>query len=87
MKLLKTMALAGFVALVGLAGCGDDKSPANLPDGGAPGSDAAGPTFALFGWVDGLVKNHSTPTSTPDTVDDKNIIDTQDPTAFDSLLK
>jgi hypothetical protein len=77
------------------------KPSVTVPDGGAttdggtppgPGTDGgtdATPTpmqFTLLEWVDGLVTNYTTPTADPDTVEDKNIKDTDDVAAFDGLL-
>ena len=42
--------------------------------------------FTLLEWVDGLVTNYTTPTADPDTVEDKNVKDTDDVAAFDGLL-
>ena len=42
--------------------------------------------YTLLEWVDGLVTNYTTPTADPDTVEDKNVKDTDDVTAFDGLL-
>jgi hypothetical protein len=42
----------------------------------------AGPV-PLVDWVTDLVKNPDAP---PDTVEDKNVKDTEDPTAFDGLF-
>ena len=70
-----------------------------MPDGGAAGAGGAaagaggggtggGPTtLTIVDWVNDLVGHHTDVTSAPDTVDDKHIIDTDDPSAFDSLLK
>ena len=68
------------------------------PDGGGvdtatPGTeagtpDAMGPApITLVQWVDDLTTNHTNATDLPDSVDDKNIIDTTDEAAFDPLLK
>jgi hypothetical protein len=76
------------------------KPSVTVPDGGAttdggtttPTPDGGGDTtptpmqFTLLEWVDGLVTNYTTPTADPDTVEDKNIKDTDDATAFDGLL-
>ncbi len=76
------------------------KPSVTVPDGGAttdggttsPAPDGGGDTtptpmqFTLLEWVDGLVTNYTTPTADPDTVEDKNIKDTDDATAFDGLL-
>jgi hypothetical protein len=73
---------------LGAAACDDDdggKPSVTTPDGGAD----ATPTpvqYTLLEWVDGLVTNYTTPTADPDTVEDKNVKDTDDVTAFDGLL-
>ena len=41
----------------------------------------------LLVWVDDLVDNHTRDDAVPDTVDDKNIADNQDPSAFDARFK
>jgi hypothetical protein len=84
------------------AACDDDdggKPGVTTPDGGATSDGGTTPTsdggadatptpmqFTLLEWVDGLVTNYTTPTADPDTVEDKNVKDTDDPTAFDGLL-
>ena len=60
-------------------------------DAGAADSDAAAPdggaaAIPITDWVHDLVVNFG-PMSAPDTVDDKNIKDTDDPGAFDPLLQ
>ena len=52
--------------------------------GGAAGG--AGGGIPLVDWVTDLTDNLTNEVSPPDTVADKNIIDTADPTAFDPLL-
>jgi hypothetical protein len=64
---------------------GPDAAATPTPDAGAPDSGPA--AIKLFDWVNDLVANHTNATSASDTVDDKNIIDTSDPAAFDSLLQ
>jgi hypothetical protein len=96
----RTLTLAAVLAL---AGCGSDKGkPAvtpGTPDGGTvqpspdAGSDAGTKGDAttaaikLYDWIEDLTSHYTTPTSAPDTVDDKNIIDTDNPNEFDPLLK
>ena len=41
----------------------------------------------LLVWVDDLVDNHTHDDAVPDTVDDKNIADDENPSAFDSRFK
>jgi len=59
--------------------------------GGAAGADglggAGGGGIPLVDWVTDLADNHTNEVSPPDTVADKNIIDTADPAAFDPLLQ
>jgi hypothetical protein len=38
----------------------------------------------LLDWVDDLVDHHTDEVSAPDTVDDKHIVDDENPTAYDS---
>ena len=52
--------------------------------GGAGGQGGAG--VPLVDWVTDLTANHTDDVSPPDTVEDKVIIDTSDPAAFDQLL-
>jgi hypothetical protein len=68
----------GF-ALALLAGCG---SPAEMP-----GPPDAGPTgIPLQTWVHQLLDERSGDAAEPDTVEDKDIIDTEDEAAFASLF-
>ncbi len=76
--------------------CGDDDSPtpvetpadaAVTPVADAAVSDSATPpveskAIPLVDWVDDLVDHHTDDTSAPDTVDDKNITDDEDPSHF-----
>jgi hypothetical protein len=65
--------------------------PAPATDAGAtaavpPTDGAVAPiskAIPLVDWVDDLVDHHTDDTSPPDTVDDKNIADNEDPTTFD----
>jgi hypothetical protein len=91
LPVMMTLALS-----LGPVACDDDggKPSVTVPDGGTPtptpdggGDTTATPMqFTLLEWVDGLVTNYTTPTADPDTVEDKNIKDTDDVTAFDGLL-
>jgi hypothetical protein len=54
--------------------------PGPLADGATP---PASKPIPLIDWVDDLVDHHTNDTSSPDTVDDKNIADNEDPTTFD----
>ena len=71
----------------GIAGTSGTAGTSGL--GGAGGVDGAGGVgggIPLVDWVTDLADNHTNEVSPPDTVADKNIIDTADPTAFDPLL-
>jgi hypothetical protein len=95
MSSLRTLTLAALLAAA--IGCGSDKgTPAvtpGSPDAGAKPTDAGTRTDAttsavkLYDWIEDLTTHYTTPTSAPDTVDDKNIIDTDNPNEFDPLLK
>jgi hypothetical protein len=91
------MALA---AVLLSAACGDEDQPKAVvsADAGAPGADAGTPgadggtsadggatAIPLTVWVNDLVHTFG-PMSDPDTVDDKVIMDTEDPAAFDPLF-
>jgi len=77
-----TSGAAGAGGPTGTAGAGGG---AGL--GGAGGSaGGAGGGIPLVDWVTDLADNHTNEVSGPDTVADKNIIDTADPAAFDPLL-
>ncbi|HVR62959.1 MAG TPA: hypothetical protein VMU50_13740 [Polyangia bacterium] len=71
----------------GAAGQGGTGGAAGQPgDAGTDtGADAG---LTLVNWVNDLTQNHNNEMDMPDTVDDKvgTIIDTDDPTAFDTLL-
>jgi hypothetical protein len=96
MTTLRHLALALSLAM--LAGCGSSANPAPgttpdaaatpdsglAPDSGGPGPDGSG-LVPLVDWVSDLVENFA-PTAAPDTVEDKRIMDTEDPGAFDTLL-
>ena len=93
---MKLMSMAALGALLLASACGKDSAPgkpsglpdaavaggAQAPDAGAPGASAAVP---ITDWVQAMVDYSET--SAPDTVEDKNIKDTEDPAAFDSFLK
>lgn len=77
------------------AACGDDDASAPLPaadaggvvDAGAPtaadtGAPVESKAVALVDWVDDLVDHHTDDVSLPDTVDDKLIVDDEDPNTF-----
>jgi hypothetical protein len=85
-----------LAALLLGSGCDDDPKPAAslaAADGGAAdagglggGVDAATPLVPITEWIHDLVTGYG-PMSAPDTVDDKRLMDTEDPGAFDSLLQ
>jgi predicted component of type VI protein secretion system len=98
MKLMRTF--AGALVSIGvcaalLAACNDDDAPAVTPaadvaptvtaDAGAA-PDAGPVAVPLTVWVNDLVTTFG-PMSAPDTVDDKIIMDTEDPAAFDQILQ
>jgi hypothetical protein len=62
------------------------------PDGGGANPDGAAVTpdgataQTLVQFVTDLVKNQTSETSTPATIDDKTLLDTMESTAFDSLF-
>jgi hypothetical protein len=56
------------------------------PDGGMANPDGGTASITLVEWVSDLVEHYNTPTSAPDTVEDKHVTDTSDPAAFDKLL-
>ncbi len=73
-------------------GAGAEAGTASGGSGGATSlaaaaPDASGPApVGLVTWVSDLALTYTNETAAPDTVDDQNIVDTQDPTAFDTLL-
>jgi hypothetical protein len=91
MRTFRCMTLA---AVLLAAACGDDDAPVpavtTAPDAGAPAGGGAVPdagpvAVPLTAWVHDLVSGFG-PMSEPDTVDDKVIMDTDDPAAFDPLF-
>jgi hypothetical protein len=56
------------------------------PDGGGVTPDGGATSIALVDFVTGLIKNSTTATAVPETLEDKQILDTMDPAAFDKLL-
>ena len=72
----------------GVAGAGgpDGVGGAGGAGGATVGGGGAGGGIPLVDWVTDLADNHTNEISPPDTVADKNIIDTADPAAFDPLL-
>jgi hypothetical protein len=102
MQTSPALKLAAVLGLLPLA-CGDDSSKEPLSgavpdasashassDAGAPGSDgsvASAVAIPLGVWVDDLVDRHSSDTSDPDTVDDKKIIDDEDPLTFQKYFE
>jgi hypothetical protein len=95
------LALAAFtLAAVACDGGGerpvtetDDAGSAPAEDAASEGAEDAGvdggsgeTAFLLTDWVHALVEERSSDEAEPDTVDDKRIIDTDDPSAFDTYL-
>lgn len=63
-------------------------TPSAQPDAsGSTDTDAGTPPVSkaipLIDWVDDLLDHHTNDESPPDTVDDKNIADNEDPATFD----
>jgi hypothetical protein len=83
---LKHLALVIGLAVLAGGGCGSSDQPAGAatatPDGGASSDGAA--LVPLVVWVDDLMTWEAT--RAPDTVEDKHVMDTEDPGAFDMLL-
>lgn len=65
-----------------LCACVDEADSTSRPEAGA--SSAPIP-IAL--WVDDLIAHHTTESAMPDTVDDKNIQNTEDVAAFGKYFK
>jgi len=99
MTIRKCLKLGSLLALVALLdGCDSGTHAVGGQGGAGPGAgghsgipDGAGgaggaPGIPLVDWVTDLTANHTDDISPPDTVDDKVIIDTSDPAAFDPLL-
>ncbi|HEX2659285.1 MAG TPA: hypothetical protein VHU40_13470 [Polyangia bacterium] len=100
MTMLRCTMLGSLLAIASLAvGCDSGTHATGGPGGagpvggnpgtaGAPGAGGAGGAAGvpLVDWVTDLTANHTDEISPPDTVEDKVIIDTSDPAAFDSLL-
>lgn len=98
---MRTQALGCICFLVGCGDLAIDLSEPPLPDpdmtteptpaedDAPPPVDAdagADPAIPLASWVEGLVDQGMNETALPDTVDDKNIEDTDDPHAFDAYF-
>jgi hypothetical protein len=71
----------------GTTGLGGAPAAAGGAGGSTTGAGGAGGTgIPLVEWVTDLTDHHTDEVSPPDTVADKNIIDTDNPGAFDPLL-
>jgi hypothetical protein len=70
----------GAMGLGGGSGLGGDAGAGGSTNG------AGGAGIPLVDWVTDLTDHHTDDVSPPDTVADKNIIDTDSPSAFDPLL-
>ncbi|HEY6880043.1 MAG TPA: hypothetical protein VI299_18590 [Polyangiales bacterium] len=87
-------AVCALVALVLACGDDDEAKPVVEPtvDAATPTPDASlvpddagtttGRAIPLVEWVDDLVDHHTDDVSLPDSVDDKHIIDDEDPSTF-----
>lgn len=94
MRTYLTLVFASALSLA-LAACGDDgegQAPTGPDAGLGPSADASLPApdggvssapIPLIDWVDDLVDHHTDESSPPDTVHDKNIMDTDDPNKFE----
>jgi hypothetical protein len=77
-----------LVTLLALAACGDDdavvEAPPVVEDAAVatPDGSVESRGIPLVDWVDDLVDHHTDDSSAPDTVDDKKIIDDEDPGHF-----
>jgi hypothetical protein len=56
------------------------------PDGGMTTPDGGMAATTLVEFVTDLVKNKTSETGTPESIDDKTLTDTSDPAAFDPLF-
>jgi hypothetical protein len=77
---MKILMCLGFVAMLGCGG--SDATP--TPDAGTP--DAGSTQVGVVDFVTDLVHNHTDETSSPVSIDDLELVDTDDPAAFDYLL-
>jgi hypothetical protein len=93
MRGLRRLALG---VLLAACACGDDGGGLTpQPDamtGGSPdamtgGADAGANGIPLVVWVDDLVEHRTTDEAEPDTVDDKVVIDSEDPDLFNHWLE
>ncbi len=76
-----------LVLMLVAVGCGGGTAEPGEPDAGqVPTPDAGSAAIPLAEWVHDLVENRSADDAEPDTVDDKNIADTEDPAAFDAYV-
>ena len=78
---------SGAKAVGGRGGAGPATGGSSGTAGAAGGAGGQGGGVPLVDWVTDLTANHTDDVSPPDTVDDKVIIDTSDPAAFDPLLQ
>ena len=76
----------GAKAAGGPGGSGAAGSPGAAGSTGAAGGAGGAGGIPLVDWVTDLTTNHTDEVSPADTVEDKLIIDTSDPAAFDPLL-
>ena len=89
---MKYLMAMGLAATLFTTGCGGDsgKTPAVTADGGTtppPSAPAAGPQgTSVVVWMEDMSRNRTDDKSAPDSVDDKTVLDTEDPAAFDGFL-
>jgi len=77
---------SGTNAAGGAGGSGTGGSTGAAGATGAAGGAGGTAGLPLVDWVTDLTTNHTDDVSSADTVEDKVIIDTSDPAAFDPLL-
>ena len=71
-----------------VAACGDDGGGVTPQPDAMAGAPDAGPSgIPLVIWVDDLVEHRTTDEAEPDTVDDKMVIDNEDPDLFNHWLE
>ena len=83
-------ALALLCALGLLGACGEDDTKAvATPDAsiGNDGGVTAAAAIPLTAWVDLMIDQTENEAATPDTVEDKNIANVEEPTAFDKYFQ
>ena len=81
------LSLLGALVLLGACGDEDTKAAATPdPSGGPDGGVTAAAPIPLTAWVDLMIDQTENEAATPDTVEDKNIANVEEPTAFDKYF-